>query len=66
MAQAQAQNKPKNAQPKKKSGLVTVFAGIAVLILGYVCLAKGSITVAPILIIGSFVVMGAGIFIGWD
>jgi predicted acyltransferase len=52
--------------PKKKTGLFVVYAGIACLLAGYGFLAKGDITIAPFLIIGSFVVMGVGIVIGWD
>ena len=51
---------------KKKTGIYVVGAGIATLALGYVLLSKGSITIAPILIIGAFVVMAVGIVIGWD
>ena len=57
-----------NVEPvvKKKSGLVVIITSVTVLAAGYICLALGSITVAPILIIGSFVGMGIGIWIGWD
>lgn len=51
---------------KNKTGLYVVFAGVACEALGFVLLSQGSITAAPILIIGSFAVMGAGIWIGWD
>ena len=51
---------------KKKAGLYVVGAGILCLLAGYGFLAKGDITVAPFLIIGAFVVMGAGIAVGWD
>jgi hypothetical protein len=59
-------NDPKQKTQRKKSGLFVAGAGIAVLALGYVLLSKGSITAAPILIIGSFVLMAVGILIGWD
>lgn len=58
MAEAQA--------VKKKTGLYVVFAGVACEALGFVLLAHGSMTAAPALIIGSFVVMGVGIWMGWD
>jgi hypothetical protein len=58
--------KKPEARPKKKTGLYVVLSGIAVLALGYILLSKGSITVAPVLIIGAFVVMAVGIMIGWD
>jgi hypothetical protein len=51
---------------KKKTGLYVVFAGIACEVLGFVLLSKGSMDAAPALICGSFVVMGIGIWIGWD
>jgi hypothetical protein len=51
---------------RRKTGLYVVWGGIATLALGYLFLAKGSITLAPILIIGSFVVMVVGIMLGWD
>lgn len=51
---------------KKKTGLYVVFAGIACEALGFLLLSQGSITAAPILIVGSFAVMGVGIWIGWD
>ena len=54
------------AATKKKAGLFIVYGSIACLSLGYLLLAKGSMTAAPILIIGSFVGMAAGIVIGWD
>ena len=51
---------------KKKTGLYVIGGGIAALTTGYVLLGKGSMTAAPILIIGAFVVMAVGILIGWD
>jgi hypothetical protein len=55
-----------NATPPKKTGLYVVIAGVACEVLGFVLLAQGSMTAAPALIIGSFVVMGVGIWMGWD
>ena len=52
--------------PKNKTGLYVVFAGVACEAVGFLLLSQNSITAAPILIIGSFVVMGIGIWIGWD
>ena len=57
---------PATAHPKKKTGLYVVCAGIACLLLGYLFLAKGDISVAPFLLIGAFVVIGVGIGLGWD
>lgn len=57
---------PKPKVQRRKTGLYVVFGGIGVLSLGYILLAQGSITAAPILIVGSFGVMAAGILLGWD
>jgi hypothetical protein len=51
---------------RKRTGLYVVWGGVAVLGLGYLLLAKGSITLAPILIIGAFFILAAGILLGWD
>lgn len=51
---------------RKKAGLYTIFGGIGVLTLGYLLLAQNSITLAPILIIGAFIIMAVGILVGWD
>jgi hypothetical protein len=59
-------NNDQTLKPKKKTGLIVVYSGIACLLAGYAFLAKGDITIAPFLIIGAFVVMGVGIGIGWD
>jgi hypothetical protein len=59
-------NDPKQKVQRKKTGLVVVAGGIATLGLGYFLLSKGSITAAPILIIGSFVILAVGILLGWD
>lgn len=59
-------NDQKQKIQRKKTGLYVVGAGIAVLTIGYIVLAKGSITLAPILIIGSFVILAVGILLGWD
>ena len=52
--------------PKKKTGLWFVLGGVACEALGFVLLSQGSMTAAPMLIIGSFAVMGLGIWIGWE
>ena len=52
------------AAARKKAGLVVIYASIGVLTLGYILLARGSMTAAPILILGSFVGMAAGIMMG--
>jgi hypothetical protein len=49
-----------------KKGLYVLLGGIATEALGFVLLSQGSMTAAPILICGSFVVMGIGIWMGWD
>ena len=59
-------NDQKQKTQRKKTGLFVVSAGIATLCLGYILLSKGSITAAPILIVGSFVILAAGIMLGWD
>lgn len=59
-------NDQKQKIQRKRSGLFVVWGGIATLGLGYLLLSKGSITAAPILIIGSFVIMVLGILLGWD
>ena len=59
-------NDPKQKTQRKKTGLYVVGAGVATLGLGYILLARGSITAAPILIVGSFVILAVGILLGWD
>ncbi len=51
---------------RRKTGLYVVFSGIATLTLGYVLLGQGSMTAAPVLILGSFVIVAIGILLGWD
>ena len=51
---------------KKKTGLFVIGGGIATLTAGYVLLGQGSMTAAPVLIIGAFIIMTIGILIGWD
>jgi hypothetical protein len=52
--------------PGSKRGLILVLAGVACEVLGFVLLSQGSMTAAPALLIGSFGVMGLGIWQGWD
>ena len=59
-------NDQKAKTQRKRTGLFVVWGGIALLALGYVVLSKGSITLAPIMILGSFVVLFVGILLGWD
>jgi hypothetical protein len=50
-------------EPKmSKSGKITLGAGVGVLVVGYMFLAVGSMTLAPILIIGGLVTIGLGIY----
>jgi hypothetical protein len=57
----------KPAEPSKgKRGLYVVLVGVACEVLGFVLLSRGSMTAAPVLLIGSFFVMGMGIWAGWD
>jgi len=50
----------------KRTGVYVVLGGVAAEILGFVLLAQGSMTLAPLLLVGSFPVMGLGIWLGWD
>jgi hypothetical protein len=59
-------NDQKQKLQRKRTGLFVVWGGIATLALGYIILARGSITLAPILIIGSFFILALGIVLGWD
>lgn len=51
---------------RRRTGLYVVLGGVATEAAGFVLLSQGSMTAAPVLLIGSFVVMGVGIWIGWD
>jgi hypothetical protein len=66
MAAASAPSPAAKASPPKRAGLYVLYGGVACEALGFVLLARGSMTAAPLLIIGSFLVMGVGILIGWD
>ncbi len=63
----------KEQKTKKKTGLYIVGAAIAVLVIGYLILTKVNAdasnwagAAAPILIIGGYITMAAGILVGWD
>jgi len=66
-----ADNKP---QVKKNiTGLYIVFAALAILALGYFVLTKVNAdasnwagAVAPIMIIGGYILVAVGILVGWD
>jgi hypothetical protein len=50
-------------EPKmSKVGKITLGAGVGVLVAGYMFLATGSMTLAPLLIIGGLVTVGVGIY----
>lgn len=55
---------PINAiQPRMSSaGKLTLGVGVGVLVTGYMFLATGSMTLAPILIIGGLITVGIGIY----
>lgn len=46
----------------KAAGKITLGIGVGVLVAGYMFLAVGSMTLAPILIIGGLITVGAGIY----
>jgi hypothetical protein len=45
-----------------KHGKITLGAGVGVLMAGYMFLATGSLTLAPVLIIGGLLTVGIGIY----
>ena len=45
-----------------KEGKITLGVGVGVLVAGYMFLATGSMTLAPLLIIGGLVTVGVGIY----
>jgi len=50
-------------EPKmSKEGKITLGVGVGVLVAGYMFLATGSMTLAPILIIGGLITIGVGIY----
>ncbi len=55
--------KSQAVEPKmSKEGKITLGVGVGVLVAGYMFLATGSMTLAPILIIGGLVTIGVGIY----
>jgi hypothetical protein len=55
--------KPQTVEPKMRAaGKITLGAGVAVLVIGYMFLAVGSMTLAPVLIIGGLFTVGIGIY----
>ena len=55
--------KTQTVEPKMtQEGKLTLGAGVGVLVAGYMFLATGSMTLAPILIIGGLVMIGVGIY----
>jgi len=60
---ADKDNKPKTVEPRMKAaGKITIGVGTGVLVAGYMFLAVGSMTLAPVLIIGGLIVIGVGIY----
>jgi hypothetical protein len=50
-------------EPKmSKAGKITLGVGVGVLVVGYMFLATGSMTLAPLLIIGGLITVGVGIY----
>lgn len=55
--------KTQTVEPKMTSvGKATLGVGVGVLTVGYMFLATGSITLAPVLIIGGLITVGVGIY----
>ncbi len=55
--------KSQTIEPKMtKAGKITLGVGVGVLVAGYMFLAVGSMTLAPVLIIGGLVTIGLGIY----
>jgi hypothetical protein len=52
--------------PAERAGLYVLLGGVAAEALGFALLARGSMTLAPLLLVGSFPAMGLGIWMGWD
>jgi hypothetical protein len=60
---ANKNTKTQSVEPKmNKEGKITLGAGVGVLVAGYMFLATGSMTLAPILIIGGLITVGVGIY----
>lgn len=61
---ADKDSSPKQSvEPRMKAaGKITIGVGTGVLVVGYMYLAVGSMTLAPILIIGGLITIGLGIY----
>ena len=60
---AEKTEKTQVVQPKmSKEGKITLGAGVGALVAGYMFLATGSMTLAPVLIIGGLITIGVGIY----
>jgi len=60
---ADRNTKTQTVEPKmSKEGKITLGAGVGVLVAGYMFLATGSMTLAPLLIIGGLITIGVGIY----
>ena len=60
-----AEKNPKapTVEPKMtREGKLTLGAGVGALVAGYMFLATGSMTLAPVLIIGGLITVGVGIY----
>ena len=56
-------NEKQVVEPKLKSaGKITLGVGVGVLVVGYMFLATGSMSLAPVLIIGGLITVGLGIY----
>ncbi|HVM31799.1 MAG TPA: hypothetical protein VMU88_01580 [bacterium] len=56
-------NEKQTVEPKlKAAGKVTLGVGVGVLVAGYMFLAVGSMSLAPVLIIGGLITVGVGIY----
>jgi len=55
--------KSHTVEPKmSKVGKITLGVGVGVMVAGYMFLATGSMTLAPVLIIGGLITVGVGIY----
>lgn len=60
---ADRNTKTQTVEPKmSKEGKITLGVGVAILVAGYMFLATGSMTLAPLLIIGGLMTIGVGIY----
>jgi hypothetical protein len=56
-------NEKQTIEPKlRAAGKITLGAGVGVLVVGYMFLAVGSMSLAPVLIIGGLITVGIGIY----